>query len=98
MPDLYKFDNVDKCFAQFGESALYCVVNSFVKQETASDISRLIKSNFKSLKKFLRHDKLQRGLCVDECKQILEKLGDDSEMYFVDQIPLHLQVVENFED
>lgn len=96
MPDLYRFDDYDKCIGSHDAKALYCVVNSFIKPESGSELYRLIRNFSSNHKQHLRHDKLQRGVCVNECRELVGKLGEDSGKYFVEEFPMDSKVSEMF--
>lgn len=95
MPKLYQFDDFDKCLATFNAEALYCVANSFIKPDSGSELYRLIKDYSEDKKQHLRHDKLQRGLCISSCEEAVRKLGNDSEKYYVEQFPMDSKVSES---
>jgi hypothetical protein len=84
MPDLYKFDNFAQCSA---DDSLYCVVNSFIKPDESSSLYNQIKEFSKHRKIHLRHDKLQRGLCIRNCESKVFEMGNQSDSYFVEDFP-----------
>lgn len=89
MPALYKFDDYLQCF---DSSGYYCVVNSFIKPDNISSLYNQIK-DFSSFKKIhLRHDKLQRGICINKCEMNVLETGNSSEKYFVSDFPMDAKV------
>lgn len=96
MPNLYEFDDYEKCLR--GENSakdLYCVVNSYIKPDNGSDLYNLIANFSSNRKQHLRHDKLQRGLCLSTCKKLVESLGNKSQSYFVEKFPMDSKVRYN---
>ena len=87
MPNLYRFDDYEKCFDVFQEKALYCVVNSYIKPDLSSDLYKLIDAFSSNQKQHLRHDKLQRGLCINICDQKVQRLGNESTKYLIENFP-----------
>lgn len=92
MPNIYKFDDFDNCLGSFGEKAVYCIANSFIKSDRDSELNESIKSFSSKTNQHLRHDKLQRGICLNPCKKLVESLGDESRKYFVDEFPMDSKV------
>lgn len=94
MPTLNRFDNYHECLGTFGNEAVYCVADTFVKPDQDSEVYKFIKEFNKDTKKHFRHDNLVRGLCVNSCKQIVEKLGIKQEDYYVEKFPIDSKVIE----
>lgn len=92
MPDVYKFDDFDNCLGVFDTSAVYCVVNSFIRPDLESELYGIIRKFSTKTKQHLRHDKLQRGICFNSCKKLIESIGNESEKYFVDEFPMDSKV------
>lgn len=92
MPDVYKFDDFDNCLGLYGSEATYCVASSFIKPDNNSELYKAIESFSSKTKQHLRHDKLQRGICLNSCKDLLQKLGNGSQKYFVDEFVMNSKV------
>lgn len=93
---LYRFDDYEKCFGLYEPAALYCVVNSFIKPDTKSHLYNLIDKFSSNRKQHLRHDKLQRGICINSCMELVQKLGRDADKYFVEEFPMDSKVRASF--
>lgn len=93
MPNIYQFDNYEQCFGVYRDKALYCVANSYVKPDPSSELYRnKIKQEFGHPKHNLRHDVLQRGICINQCMENFRKLGNRSSEYFVERFPTDYKV------
>jgi hypothetical protein len=93
MPDLYKFDNFAQCSA---DDSLYCVANSFIKPDESSSLYNQIKEFSSHRKIHLRHDKLQRGLCIKNCESKVLAMGNQSDSYFVANFSMDSKVSQTF--
>jgi hypothetical protein len=97
MPALFEFDDFDKCLAVSQEtSPAFCVVNSFIKPNNSSDLYKFIHEFSLKEKQHFRHDKLQRGICLKDCMEILEKLGNSSEEFYVEKFPMDSKLTLDF--
>jgi hypothetical protein len=94
MPMVYRFDDYEQCMGIYENEALYCVVNTYVKPDYRSELYRYMKDFSKNTKQFFRHDKLQRGLCINSCQQAVIKMGRNSQKYFVRKFPMDSKVSE----
>lgn len=92
MPMLYRFDDYEQCMGFYEDEALYCVVNAFIKPDPSSDVYKFIQEFSSNQKQHFRHDKLHRGLCVNSCERILQKMGKNAENYFVKKFPMNTKV------
>ena len=92
MPDLYRFENYEKCKRTYESEALYCVANAYIKPDSTSEVYQIIKRFSNLRKQHLRHDKVQRGICVNDCKLIVQRLGNISEKYLVPAFPMDSNV------
>lgn len=85
MPDLYQIDDYEKCLGlqNYSESneALYCLVNTQLKYDDSSELYSYIHEFSMNEKQHFRHDKLQRGICLNKCKIIVESLGEQAIQY-----------------
>lgn len=92
MPKVYKFDDIDNCFGSFGAQAVYCITSSFIKPDYRSELYKAIDSFSINTKQHLRHDKLQRGVCLNICQDLMQKFVHDSQKYLVDVLPMDSKV------
>lgn len=88
MPELFQFDDYQKCMDLSTDSIspAYCIVNTLIKPDESSELSRLIKEFSKREKQHFRHDKLQRGICLENCLRLAERLSD-VESFYVEKFP-----------
>lgn len=88
MPELFQFDDYQKCMDLSTDSIApaYCIVNTLIKPDESSELSRLIKEFSKREKQHFRHDKLQRGICLENCLRLVERLND-VESFYVEKFP-----------
>lgn len=89
---VYRFDDYEQCMGIYERDALYCIVNTHLKPEPKSELYRFIKNFSTNTKQFFRHDKLQRGLCVNGCQKAIIKMGKSSQKYFVKKFPMDTKV------
>jgi hypothetical protein len=95
MPDLYEFDAFEKCMQSSDElTPAYCVVNSIVKPDS-SELYNFIHDYSSKEKQHFRHDKLQRGICMRKCLDLIESLGDGAEKFLSEKFPSNSKL--NFE-
>jgi hypothetical protein len=95
MPMVYRFDDYEQCMGIYERDALYCIVNTHLKPEPKSELYRFIKNFSTNTKQFFRHDKLQRGLCVNGCQKAIIKMGKSSQKYFVKKFPMDTKVSQS---
>lgn len=91
MPKLNVFDDYNECMGKYGDEALYCLVDTHIKPDR-SELFNLIRHYSKNIKKNFRHDNLVRGLCVNKCREIVERLGSNKTQYFVEKFPTDTKV------
>jgi hypothetical protein len=92
MPPLYRYDDFDECMGVYENKALFCVVKTHLKEDLQSELYKFIKDYSKNRKQHFRHDKLERGLCINDCQEKLKKFGTESEKYFVKKFPMNSKV------
>lgn len=92
MPSIYRFDNYEECMGIYEDKAFYCIINTYIKPNEQSELYGLIKDFSGNRKQHFRHDKLQRGLCMNKCWKTLYRLGNDSGKYFVGEFPMDSKV------
>ena len=97
MPDMFVFDDFDKCMAESDHlSSSYCVVNSYLKPDQSSKLYNYIHEFSKKEKQHFRHDKLQRGICVKDCLNFVKHLGNESEQFFSESFPMDTKLTFDF--
>lgn len=92
MPMVYHFDDYEQCMGIYEGQALYCVANTYVKPDASSKLYNYIMEFSANKKQHFRHDKLQRGLCINTCQKVLKKLKRNAEKYFVKIFPMDSKV------
>jgi hypothetical protein len=92
MPKIYRFDDFDLCMGLYDTEALYCVVNTFIKPDHLSKLYNFIKDFSSNTKQHFRHDKLQRGLCVNGCQSVVATMGKQSNDFLVEKFPMDSKV------
>ncbi|XP_055629971.1 nose resistant to fluoxetine protein 6-like [Toxorhynchites rutilus septentrionalis] len=73
LPKLYKYDDFDRCLHEFDSKAVYCLIDTTIKPNTTATIWPLIQKYSNDTKRSFRHDRIQRGFCMNWCKKIMEK-------------------------
>lgn len=96
MPKIFRFDDYDLCMGLYNTKALYCVVNTFIKPDPKSELYEYIKNYSSNKKQHFRHDKLQRGLCVNGCKKVISQMEKKPSDYFVKKFDFDSKV-RNFQ-
>ncbi|KXJ81468.1 hypothetical protein RP20_CCG019556 [Aedes albopictus] len=76
MPPLAKFDDYDLCMEDVpeGQIATYCVARVVIKPDNGSDLWHLIEDFSKDWKRHHNHALLDRGICLAQCKQLIQSL------------------------
>uniref|UniRef100_A0A182UXI0 Acyltransferase 3 domain-containing protein n=1 Tax=Anopheles merus TaxID=30066 RepID=A0A182UXI0_ANOME len=73
MPPLYLYDDYDRCLDEFPERATYCLVDSWIVPNDSAPLWSVIVQFSADSKRSFRHDRLQRGLCMNRCHQLLAR-------------------------
>ncbi|ETN62656.1 hypothetical protein AND_005646 [Anopheles darlingi] len=82
MPPLYQYDDYDRCLAKPG--AIYCLVDGWIVPNATNPRWTVIRQFSVDTKRSFRHDRLQRGLCMDRCHQLLGRFDHRTQMkYFL---------------
>lgn len=81
MPELYKFDDFEKCFSLFGDKTLYCVAKAHIVPDESSEVLKIMREQFSDPKYFFKHDNLLRGVCLNECRNKVEEPGNISKSF-----------------
>lgn len=100
MPDLFRFDDYQKCMARSADdySPAYCVVNTLIKPDRSSELYNFIHDFSKKEKQHFRHDKLQRGVCLENCLHLIDELGSEAENYRGEDFPIDSKLTFDFVD
>ncbi|XP_001661710.2 nose resistant to fluoxetine protein 6 [Aedes aegypti] len=86
LPKLYKYDDFDRCLQEFDAKAVYCIIDTHIKPNTSAAIWPLIEKFSNDTKRSFRHDRIQRGLCMNLCEKIMEKYDYETQMkYYLKQ-------------
>lgn len=93
MPKIDRFDDYNECFGLFPDEARYCVVKTYIKPNLSSELYSYIAEFSSNWKQHLRHDKLNRGVCIKKCVEAIERLGEDSEKYFEPEFEMDTMVI-----
>lgn len=81
MPQLYDFDDYDRCLQEFGASddtATYCFVRAEVQPNGTTAAWRAIQEISKYDRHHFDHRQLYFGLCVHKCEAQLAELDADA--------------------
>ena len=91
MPDLFQFDDYQKCLGKNKQNThpSYCIVNTYVKPDYTSVLYNYINEFSMRGKQHFRHDKLQRGICMEKCMKIVADLGEEAEDYYIKEFPMN---------
>uniref|UniRef100_A0A1Y9J0F2 Acyltransferase 3 domain-containing protein n=1 Tax=Anopheles quadriannulatus TaxID=34691 RepID=A0A1Y9J0F2_ANOQN len=80
MPPLYLYDDYDRCLDEFPERATYCLVDSWIVPNDSAPLWSVIEQFSADRKRSFRHDRLQRGLCMNRCHQLLTRFDPRTQM------------------
>ncbi|XP_053686956.1 nose resistant to fluoxetine protein 6-like [Sabethes cyaneus] len=85
LPSLYKYDDFDRCLQEFDTPAVYCLVDTTIKPNSTALIWPLIEKYSNDTKRSFRHDRLQRGICMNWCKKLMDRYDRMTQMkYYLD--------------
>lgn len=87
-----KFDDFDACMQVYEEKARYCYVRTAIKPDLSSQLYNYIAEFSSMQKQHFRHDKLTRGICLNTCRELLDKAAAAGENYYVDEFKLDYAV------
>lgn len=82
MPELNKFDGYDACMDVFQDEAIYCYVKSALKPDPTSELYNFIEQFSSKKKQHFRHDKLTRGICINNCQKLINEMGRRGDNYY----------------
>lgn len=77
MPKLYLMDDYDLCLDQPDNLTIYCIATVIIKPNSTLPLWDYIEEFSRNRKKHFRHDRLQRGVCVNKCNGILGELDEE---------------------
>lgn len=69
-PKLYELDDFNECKGKF-QDWKYCVANFHIRNKSHSKIYDFIMELSSESKRHLRHDRLMRGICMNDCTTIV---------------------------
>uniref|UniRef100_A0A1A9WWJ6 Acyltransferase 3 domain-containing protein n=1 Tax=Glossina brevipalpis TaxID=37001 RepID=A0A1A9WWJ6_9MUSC len=72
MPPIYQFDDYDKCLSKTQSN--YCIVYAQIEANLSLPLWNQIDLYSKESNHHFRHDRLHFGVCVENCKILLESL------------------------
>lgn len=77
MPSLFGLEDYDKCLTEYPLiKSTYCYTDVTIKPDENSSLWIFIREYSSNYKRNFRHDRLQRGLCINWC---IDKLANLSE-------------------
>uniref|UniRef100_A0A182MS93 Acyltransferase 3 domain-containing protein n=1 Tax=Anopheles culicifacies TaxID=139723 RepID=A0A182MS93_9DIPT len=82
MPPLYLYDDYDRCLEEFPVRATYCLVDSWIVPNDSIPLWSVIEQFSTDTKRSFRHDRLQRGLCMSRCHQLMSKFDRRTQMKY----------------
>ncbi|XP_052873708.1 nose resistant to fluoxetine protein 6-like [Anopheles cruzii] len=82
MPPLYLYDDYDRCLEEFPVRSVYCLVDSWVAPNDTIAGWSVIRHFSGDTKRSFRHDRLQRGLCMNRCAQLMAKYDRRTQMKY----------------
>lgn len=77
MPKLYLMDDYDLCMDK-DNLTIYCITTVIIKPNATLELWDYIDQFSRNRKKHFRHDRLQRGVCVNKCQVLLEDMDQDT--------------------
>lgn len=77
MPNLYDFDDYDRCLQEYKSQQTYCFVRAEVLPQSHSEVWRVIAEISKYHKHHFDHRHLYFGLCLRWCEEDLEDVEAD---------------------
>ncbi|XP_053687401.1 nose resistant to fluoxetine protein 6-like isoform X2 [Sabethes cyaneus] len=79
MPKLYAYDDYDQCVDAYNTpDPVYCVARSVIKPDNQSELWKFIQDFTSDTYRHFRHDHLDRGLCVDQCRRLVASLDNET--------------------
>ncbi|XP_055604213.1 uncharacterized protein LOC129752459 [Uranotaenia lowii] len=77
MPNLVELDDYNRCLGAEGSDGAiptYCMTRALIKPDNSSKLRRLIEEFSKDTKRHFNHTLLDRGLCIEDCRKLVESL------------------------
>ncbi|XP_065086712.1 nose resistant to fluoxetine protein 6-like [Ochlerotatus camptorhynchus] len=80
MPPMAVFDDYDLCMEDVpeGKVATYCIARVVIKPDNGSELWHLIEDFSKDWKRHHNHALLDRGICMDKCKTLVQRLPNET--------------------
>lgn len=98
MPEMFVFDDFNKCMALNSNQKMpaYCIVNSYIKPDKSSSLYNFIHEFSKKDKQHFRHDKLQRGICIKDCLNLVQALGPEADSLYTKSFSMDSKLTLDF--
>ncbi|XP_052893011.1 nose resistant to fluoxetine protein 6-like [Anopheles moucheti] len=80
IPQLHLYDSIEQCLHN-KPGGVFCIAKVVIKPDSRSEIWRLIKKYSKYTFQY-NHDVLTRGVCLEQCSRVLEKLGSAADKFY----------------
>ncbi|KXJ74104.1 hypothetical protein RP20_CCG014358 [Aedes albopictus] len=76
MPRLSEADDYDQCMEEAppGQIVAYCMARVVIKPDNSSELWNLIEDFSKNWKRHYNHALLDRGVCMEDCKRLVQRL------------------------
>ncbi|XP_053674394.1 nose resistant to fluoxetine protein 6-like [Anopheles nili] len=81
IPALHVYDSIEQCLHN-KPRGVFCIAKVVIKPDARSEIWGLVKKYSKYTFQY-NHDVLTRGVCLERCASVLEKLGPSAHNYYV---------------
>ncbi|XP_063702384.1 uncharacterized protein LOC134832329 [Culicoides brevitarsis] len=82
LPPLYTEEDYNRCLFETKNESVYCSAVTVIKPDNSSPVWKLIEEYSSDRIKHFRHDIFYNGICVNWCRQKLEKHdGDTNDLY-----------------
>ncbi|XP_052566116.1 nose resistant to fluoxetine protein 6-like [Culex pipiens pallens] len=80
MPKLNEYDDYDQCMNDLpgGRVATFCMVRVVIKPDSGSTTWQLIEDFSSDRKRHFNHALLDRGICIEHCKQLVRGLSNET--------------------
>uniref|UniRef100_A0A1Q3FSA5 Acyltransferase 3 domain-containing protein n=2 Tax=Culex tarsalis TaxID=7177 RepID=A0A1Q3FSA5_CULTA len=73
-PKVFEYDDFEECRREHRDEYAYCVVHATISPDESSDLYRNL-TTFSQDTLHYDHTRLERGVCIQECKQFLHSIG-----------------------
>ncbi|XP_050072930.1 nose resistant to fluoxetine protein 6-like [Anopheles maculipalpis] len=82
MPSLYLYDDYDRCLEEFPVRATYCLIDGWIVPNDTIPLWSVIEQFSSDTKRSFRHDRIQRGLCMNRCQLLMSKFDRRTQMKY----------------